>query len=181
MRQLHPFIYEYNFPYHDFLLKNYDFFDKIYSENIEKIRKNGGANVTFRDEIVYPFLFPKLRKLIDENFYLTPTFQYLNIGIYKQTHVESTNVSHCHILTHSVSTVFYLNPPKEGEGGEIIFHDLVYDDTIKLQPKPNKLYVFPGWLYHTPLPQTSIIPRFSFNWGYDSHTRPIHKITGDRW
>ena len=56
-----------------------------------------------------------------------------------------------------------------------------YKDVIKITPKPNKLYLFPGWVFHHVSPQISSIPRYSLNWGYYSRMRPIHKLTSDQW
>jgi hypothetical protein len=75
----------------------------------------------------------------------------------------------------------YIDPPGPGEGGEIIFNGIVFKNTFKLTPQPGKIYIFPSWLYHTPLPQTTLTNRISLNWGYLSRLRPIHKITKQLW
>ena len=78
--------------------------------------------------------------------------------------------------------IVYINPPKSQEGGELILHpNPAYKDVIKITPKPNKLYLFPGWVFHHVSPQISSIPRYSLNWGYYSRMRPIHKLTSDQW
>lgn len=182
-RYLHKFLHEYDFPYHDYLLDNLSTIDKMYEENKIDALGNHSANVMFYSNDIWNFLNPKLNQIVTENYYVSPFFADNHIGIYKQTNNQDHQYpSHNHVSTTTIVGVFYINPPKINEGGELILHtSSVYSDYIKIIPQPNKLYLFPSWVYHHVSPQINPTPRYSLNWGYNSVLRPIHKLTGDLW
>ena len=124
----------------------------------------------------------KIFNKILRKYYIAGSTPDLNpgIGVYFQNNSISKNYYHNHYYNRSLVATTYLNPPLEGEGGEISFY-INENKIINILPQPNLIYFFPGWLLHKPLPQKSTTPRFCFNWGYNGHKKPIHKITGDRW
>jgi len=182
-KRLHKYLHEYDFPYHDYLVKNLDYIDKIYEEGKTDALGNYSANVMFSHNKIWSFLNPKLNEIVSKNYYVSPFFVENDMGIYKQTkNQDHVYPSHNHIHSSTITGVFYINPPQINEGGELILHvNNVYNNPISVNPKPNKLYLFPSWIYHHVTPQTSSTLRYSVNWGYNSVLRPIHKITGDLW
>ena len=181
-KRLHFYLHEYDFPYHNYLLENLIYIDKIYEEGKVDALGNELANVRLYHNDIWNFLNPKLIKIVTENYYVSPPFIDHEIGIYKQQNNSHIYSSHNHYHSSTIIGVVYINPPKPQEGGELILHpNPVYEDIIKITPKPNKLYLFPGWVFHHVSPQTISIPRYSLNWGYYSRMRPIHKLTSDKW
>ena len=69
---------------------------------------------------------------------------------------------HNHILSSSINSVYYLHIPKDMEGGEIEFKSK-RKDILKITPKTNELYIFPGWLWHNPINVKSKELRLSIN------------------
>lgn len=178
---IHKYLHEYNFPYHDFLLSNIDFFHQHYAEGIKESNSQGSYNVTFAHNFIWDFLTKKLLKIVSKNYYVDNYFKHHSLGIYIQDNKNSAPFLHNHMNSSIISGVFYINPPQEKEGGGLQLYINGINNPITLQPQPNKLYLFPSWIMHQPLPQTTSTPRICLNWGYQSRSRPIHKITGDLW
>jgi len=176
-------LHEYDFPYHDYLLDHLDHIDQVYSEGKEANLSIERANVPYPHEEVWEFLNPKLNKIVQDNYYVSPYCDPNSFGIYRQDgNQDEVYDAHNHVNSSTIIGVFYINPPKPGEGGELVLHfHNNYNTVYYLQPKPNKLYLFPSWVYHHVNPQRTLTPRYSINWGYNSRLRPIHKITGDLW
>ena len=179
--KLHKYLHEYDFPYHDYLIGNYNFFKNHYLKGINEANKIGSNNVIFYDNPIWEFLNEKLVKIVQENYYVSNYFNHSGIGIYMQDNKNNVLLTHNHIDVSTITGVFYINPPKEEEGGGLKFCPNSLDYPFTIQPKKDKLYLFPSWMMHVPLPQTTQTPRVSLNWGYASGIRPIHKITGDIW
>ena len=182
MYRWHKYLHEYHFPYHDFLKQYESYVNEIFDKERGEANKKSVQNVPLPlDHPITPFLIPKLIDIVTKNYYVSKPFEILQLGLYKQTHNDYTSVFHNHAFNPGITGVFYLNPPLEGEGGEIEFLLQNLDQKLTISPKPNALYLFPSWLYHAPLPQKTTSPRICFNWAYVSKTYPIHKISGDRW
>ena len=117
--------------------------------------------------------------IINNYYFVTKPFFNSNIQVYIQDNKEGRSIPHSHETTSTITATTYLDPPEEGEGGEL---ELSYNEQkMRIQPKKDIIYFFPSWLTHRPLPQTREKPRVCLNWGYDCEIRPIHKLTGDRW
>tara|TARA_R100001163_G_C5053088_1_gene189688 strand:+ start:1093 stop:1653 length:561 start_codon:yes stop_codon:yes gene_type:complete len=69
---------------------------------------------------------------------------------------------HNHILTSTINSVYYLHIPEKMKGGEIEFKSR-RKDILKITPKTNELYIFPGWLWHNPINVESEELRLSIN------------------
>jgi hypothetical protein len=183
MFRYNEYLHEYDFPYNDYLLNNLDYIkDTFYTQieaNHQKFRAN--AEIDFHHPLSQ-FLITKLINIVTENYYVSPPFVPVPLSTYIQTKEENFPFSHNHHSSgQGITGVFYVNVPNIGEGGEIKFHLNSYENTYILRPQINKLYLFPSWLYHEPLPQTSPTTRISLNWAYNSGTYPIHKISADKW
>jgi len=182
MRKISDLIHEYEFPYHDYLKSNKDYLIKLFEKDRRKRNLKHQANVPLDvNDPVCVFLYPKLIQIVVENYFVSNYFQPVPLSIYMQTKEDSINVLHNHYDNPGITGVTYLDPPHPQYGGGIKFTLQNINQTIVLHPQPNKLYLFPSWLYHCPLPQTTSTPRISLNWSYVSSTFPIHKISGDRW
>ena len=179
--KLHKYIHEYDFPYHNYLISHLDFFQTHFLEGINEVQKKGINNVTFFGNSIWEFLNKRLVKIVQKNYYISKPFHDSGIGIYMQDNKKGTYIPHNHITSSAITGVIYINPPKEEEGGGLIFYPNIINESFTIQPKKDKLYLFPAWMMHSPLPQTTLTPRLSLNWGYESGIRPIHKTTGDIW
>ena len=179
--KIHQYVHEYDFPYHNYLTDHLDFFATHFLEGIDKAREEGLSNVMFCNNHIWDFLNSKLLEIICKNYYVSEPFLYSDIGIYMQDNKVNTNAPHTHVTSHSITGIFYINPPKKEEGGGLVIYPECINNPFTIYPEKNKVYFIPSWLMHTPLPQTTPIPRVSLNWGYASGIRPIHKITGDIW
>lgn len=125
----------------------------------------------------------KLNKLIEKNYFVGEKLHPGGIAVYIQDNKNNTSILHNHISEMStIGGVFYLNIPQKG--GEILFRDLEnnqWGDELIIKPELNKVYVFPYWLPHAPLPQQDETPRICFNWRYGTTQRPIHKYYLIKW
>lgn len=141
------------------------------------------SDFTFTNYELIDTLGPKLCKIVEDLFIISEPKWKSDFGIYVQTSTVTTNVLHTHL--HNAGTicgVFYYNIPKEG--GEVLFKNddvlLTYENVVK--PKLDKLYLFPVWMPHSPLPHKDVdVTRISFNWHYPSNQRGIYKENGVIW
>ena len=178
-KRITPYLHQYDLDFYDYLEKNKVFINKLYQENLPLPK--GVYNAFLSKGEVYDFINNKLLNLVHQYYLLAPLYLNTGVGIYKQDNTQNFRGLHNHIETSSLNTIMYLDPPPKSEGGEITFYFTNENQVLTLSPLPGKLYVFPSWVQHTPEPQTSSTPRYSLNWGYMSHTRPIHKISADHW
>ena len=152
---IHPFIHEYDFPYHSHLKE----YKTEILNNFFSWKKEKPSITDFPLPLNHPLvtlLEPKLTTLIKDNYYVDKPLSNFGFRAYIQNNQNFTSFYHNHLSPSSISAVFYLDPPKEG--GEIKFL-LGFDEENKpqelyLKPKKDKVYIFPYWLYHSPLPQT---------------------------
>ena len=135
-------------------------------------------------EILHEENLDRLNKIIKKNYWTDKPIANLGLRAYVQNNKENSSFYHNHKTPGSISGIFYLDPPQEG--GEISFlinpdQDIPHLKEIIFKPKKNKLYLFPYWMYHKPLPQKDEDYRICFNWVHGSPTRPIHKFTKSQW
>lgn len=180
---LSPFVHEYDFPYHN-ILKQYK--EEILNQYFFLIKNQKGNLTDFPLPFTHPlttFLNPLLNKIVTDNFIIEKPIANHGFRIYIQNNQDFSSFYHSHKTTSSISGVFYLDPPKEG--GEITF--LISPDNppnqreLIIKPKKDKVYFFPYWIFHKPLPQKDEEHRICFNWLYGSSIRPIHKSTLIPW
>ena len=187
---INPYIHEYDLDYVDFLNNNlnklYELYDRGRWEK-EKLKgqTKGITDVTIDSPLIINYITPKLDKIVTDNYYAGNKLRESGLRCYKQSSTDYISSLHTHVrIMHSVSAVFYLNIPKIG--GEIYFNYLEGISNegwgIKIKPLLNKVYLFPSWLPHTPLPhKDENVERLSFNWVYCSDVRARHKSTGTIW
>lgn len=174
---LHEFVHEYNFPYHDYLST----FKPELLDNYNKEKLNNPRTTDFRisNLQILNKINPKIDKIIKTHYWVGKKLIDLGLRVYIQNNKENTSILHTHSWNPgTLAAVFYVDPPKKG--GELLFTDTTSFE-FKLHPQPNKLYVFPMWLFHKPLPQQDEKYRLCFNWAYGGNTRPVHKVTGKPW
>lgn len=178
--RIHAFVHEYDFPVLD-LLNPYK--EDIINEFDKSPKIENEHNVPLYNQFIYHHLEPKLNQLIQYWYQVGDPLSKSTINLYVQDNIKYASYWHTHIFDINKSNVvctFYLHELEEGEGGELEFA-LPPIDPFKIRPKVNKLYVFPNWLAHRPLPQTSTAKRICFNWGYNSIEKFIHRTSGDAW
>ena len=176
--KISTYLHCYDFPEYDSLLKYAKYFQKKYNDLNSSSQ---GVNVLLGDQPSSDLVTSYLDKIISNYYSVSPRMNYPNIGVYVQDKDNYISVSHNHQIDQTISSVIYLNPPKSSEGGKIRFHQQVYSSSFDLSPQPGKIYLFPSWVYHYPLPQTTNTPRICINSGYLCSKRPTHKLTGDLW
>ena len=180
---IHDFIHEYDFLY-DHILS--PFKENLIDEFFDRRNKEGDhiTDILLDGEIEeFKKIELGLSKIVEENYFVGNKFASGGIRAYVQNNQNSTQILHNHVnLKGSICAVFYLNIPKQG--GEILFRDLEnseWGSEVTIKPKLNKVYLFPYWLPHVPLPQQDTTSRICFNWMYGSIQRPVHKFYLTQW
>ena len=156
-----------------------DYLEKEYNQQKEGMNFNNIAN--FKIDLNRVMWLDNICRSIIQRYYLVDKyFQQIYFMAYYQSSSDNRSIWHSHIDVSTILATIYINPTKEGEGGELeLFHP--FEGPMKIQPEKDQIYVFPSWMLHRPLPQTREEPRICLNWGYVSSMRPIHKLTADRW
>lgn len=174
---LHDYVHEYDFPYHDYLSKFKPELLDIYHHN----RLSNPKITDFRigNLNILATINPEIDKIIQKHYWVGEKLLDLGLRVYVQNNKENVSFLHAHAYNSgTLAAVFYVDPPKKG--GELLFTD-TNSFEFKLHPQPNKLYVFPTWLFHKPLPQQDENYRLCFNWAYGGNIKPVHKITLKTW
>ena len=180
IRQLYPYILECDFPIEEFTDKHISSIKEDFEKFWDDPNREGN-DMVIRNEEFTSYITLQISNIIENIFIIGPKISYIStLNLYVQTNTCGTSYFHNHVQSPgNVCTTFYKNIPKEG--GEIIFNNSKLNGEVKIKPKINKLYIFPKWLDHTPLPQLDKEPRFCFNWDYPGALRPTLKKTGELW
>lgn len=96
---------------------------------------------------------------------------------YVQTSEVFSPVWHDHLNTSTVNGVYYLSVPDPE--GQIWFQHL--ERVFRVTPEEGFLYLFPRWLAHKPVAQSSRSHRVSLNIELITNEYPIVRETGLRW
>jgi hypothetical protein len=179
---INDWLHEYDFPYEDFLIKYRDSLISNYfiRRKKQEITNNESLTDIAIEKEISDFLVPKIDKIVQDNYWVGDCLINLGLRVYIQDNFNYTSFYHKHVADPgSLVGVFYLDPPENG--GELSFKLNIDGEPWILKPKSNKLYLFPNWIDHTPLPQKDNKPRICFNYAYGGNIRPIHKITGKQW
>lgn len=186
--QIHPYILESDFNIPSILKDNVPSLIEGYKSNQEKYyseERKGYDTPIFNNEISNPII-SQITEIIlkefitDYNFIMDTGALLGSLRLYIQDNKFYKSEYHNHISSPgNICSVFYLNIPKEG--GELSFSSSKFKEEIIIKPRENKIYFFPKWLDHKPLPQEDPTPRLCFNWDYPGNTRPIVKYTKANW
>lgn len=131
-------------------------------------------NLMFRNKVEIAF-----RQMIHDHFVIGEQLRDIKTWIYCQNDKLFNSVWHSHIDTSTINAVFYIDPPEPEEGGGLELRFL--EQSIKVPVQKNMIYMFPYWMDHRPLPQTSKNWRVSVNVEYMTNTRPVVKESGVLW
>lgn len=172
---LTDYLYEIDFPYIHKMEHHKQKIIEIYNKDIDELKKEGFLNVKYKDENLKKNLKKVFYSILHEHFELSPSLKPFEIHCYIQTKNDFFSVWHNHIHASTLAATFYLDIPKVG--GEIEFGDHRYGGNTIVKPLLNKLYVFPSWMYHRPLPHyDENITRICVNLDYFCLERPKPKL-----
>ena len=132
-------------------------------------------NTSYDDPEYKSIICNKFINLIKDNFdNLDHQINEVMPWIYVQNNIHYKSEWHNHDRTSTINAVFYIDPPKDG--GELcISYPPVLGNVVMVKPEVNKIYIFPYWLYHKPMPQKDSHWRISVNLEYHCSPRPIIK------
>jgi len=187
LNRISPYIHEYSFPFHD-LIKEYKdiIIKKFYEVQEPTFGSNSAANFPTGEELgIAPKLLTSQIMHIVRKYYIIEEVidPDDHFGLYVQNKEYSASVFHNHINTPNFGAMvgtFYIDPPNENEGGGLSF--MFHEKTkFGIPVKKDKLYLFPNWVLHAPLPQAKEDWRICFNYSIYSIRKPLNKFTGDIW
>ena len=193
IKQIHSFIIESDFPTEELMGEHKDWIIETYKTKIYKANQQGNYNVFSPNNNITIPLIQEFEKYVYSHFFTIPTYNNLflhsthdekekifysrsKLFIYIQKGGYKEPIFHNHIHSSYLSSVTYLNIPKEG--GEIGF--MFGKEEFKIKPKRNKIYFFPSWLYHAPYPHKDNIDRICLNIDFESNTR-VSPLNGEWW
>lgn len=178
----YQYIHEYSFPSSNFLRNNKEYLIEIYNNHLNNPQRVS-SDFNLLNTPLNDHFSQKIKDLIEEYYIVEPSPFDVIFNLYIQNDKFSRNVFHNH--AHSPMTicgVMYLDIPKEGGEIEFIHYpDFIGKRSIRIKPQEDKIYLFPNWLYHRPLPHTSSITRVCINFGYITNSRPMLKNYGLKW
>ena len=189
-----PYLFEHPFDISDLMADHEQpiidkfIYDKIDGNKVATGYNTGYENAEFDYEIGKRFI-----TAIDENFeidrdsviddgvFVGPVnpgsgFTAVRAWIYCQNNEHFASALHMHINTSTINAVTYWNVPKDGGALEL----LIKDEKVHLVPEQNKIYFFPYWVMHRPLPQNDSSWRICINLEFFDHKRALRR-NGCRW
>ena len=181
INQLDNLILECDFPISNIISKYLPIIQNEFEEFWDLPNKKG-YDMGIKDREVTSHIIYRISNIIESVFDVRKVQDHIpSVRVYIQTNTQYGSVLHNH--SHNIGnicSIFYVNIPKNG--GEILFkNSKLQGGEYILKPKKDKLYLFPIWLDHKPLPQLDELHRISFNWNYPGYTRPIVKRSGEIW
>ena len=186
------YLLERPFPLRKLLSEHYiRILQKFYKDKIET-NIGEGYNTHYNDKNFEYEVAQKFIEVVKENFIFDDSvicekdgylgtqafgrFNPIKSWVYCQNYNHSTSQWHSHINTSTINAVLYYNMPKTG--GELCFD--IFGTKFKVTPKPEHIYIFPYWAYHTPMPQDDDLWRVCVNLELMLEQRPLTKA-GDLW
>lgn len=167
------YLWEIDFPIQEKLMPYKQKIIDLYFKEINKVKTQGFLNVEFKNEFIRNKIQKIYYNILLDHFYLTEPLKDLKLFIYAQDNKRFESEWHSHYHCSTIASTFYLQLPKNGGGIEFADYNLGKNTIIK--PQLNKLYVFPSWMYHRPLPQFDDTIRICFNIDYFCLGRPKPK------
>jgi hypothetical protein len=180
MKIIHKYLHEFDFPFSEFLRSEKENIVEWFYNNEGQ---DGTADKNIKNSPVNDFFNNRIKDLIETYYYIIPTIHDIDFNIYIQDNNPSPTNFHTHIhVPQAISGVMYLDVPLEGGEFEI-FHEphILKENPLRIKPQEDKLYLFPPWLHHRPLPQKDTTPRLCVNIGYLSDSKPMLKNFGIKW
>ena len=182
---LSTYVIECDFPFYDEIKAKKA--DMIRQYELHKLMSNGWDyrlyNFPYENEEFANWIYEKYYNVLNKNFYLPLGDRWENYiknfpNIYVQTNKITANECHNHIHTGcTISTVCYIDLPKTGGKLKFFFGK----EEVVMNINIDKLYLFPSWLYHMPMPHDENITRVAINTDFVSEGRPRLKISEDQW
>jgi hypothetical protein len=180
MRFLNMYLLEFDFPSSKFL-RNYK--EELLGDFLNNTNANGARDMALIESPICDYFEDKIKHIIEDNFHLNHTKYPVQFNLYAQNHENFGSNFHTH--SHSPSSicgVFYLDIPQEGGEFEIFHYPYIsIDKPFRFKPQEDKLYLFPPWLHHRPLPQKDKEYRICINFNYVGDSRPMLKSLGNIW
>jgi hypothetical protein len=189
-----PYLFEHPFEIED-LIKDHKqamidkfIYDKIDGNKTGTGYNTGYENYEFDVEIGKRFVhaidqcFVINRDIVVEQGGLVGTinpgkgFTPVRAWIYCQNDEHFASERHTHISTSTINAVTYIDIPEKGGALELD----IMGNVVELYPDPNKIYFFPYWVVHRPLPQKDKRWRICINLEFYDNNRALRK-NGVRW
>ena len=154
--------------------------DRMVSTFIDKKingTENRGYN-TLYENVEYNHAVSNLfNDVVHQHFDVKDTQRPIKAWIYCQNKEHYKLIWHDHIKTCSINATTYIDT-KEGEGStELSYLHKRYE----IIPEKNKIYIWPGWMAHRPLPPNTDDWRVCVNLEYYTLQRPILRSGGVVW
>tara|TARA_B100000073_G_scaffold347585_2_gene362407 strand:- start:157 stop:738 length:582 start_codon:yes stop_codon:yes gene_type:complete len=176
----YPYVLEEDFMVDDLIQKHKDsILSEFYNEKLFGSNDNSN-NIKYLNKEFNKKISDMFIDVIKKNFSITNPTNEIEPFIYIQDKDYGHYQMHNHIApTPSViSATCYTDIPEKG-GNFRLYLGSDFGESPEFKPEINKLYMFPGWLYHSPTPQKSEKPRICINLDYCSMMKP--KIKDKEW
>ena len=156
------------------------FKEKIIDQFLKEISSLGpkSHNVEFYHNEFTTVVGDKFQEVVHTLFDVGEILRPVKTWIYLQNNETFSSHWHNHLSTSAVNAVFYIDPPQNGGELECCYN---VEERFKITPRANKLYLFPGWMPHRPLPQEDCSWRIAVNLEYCCRERPILKKNSVIW
>jgi len=182
-----PYLFERKFIISDIVAEHKDkMLAKFIDDKIDNERGKG-YNTDYGDKNFDREIAKRFIRAIDDNFIVdrdrivehdgyfgtlvNGNFQPIRSWLYCQNNVHNNSVAHTHINTSSINAVTYIDVPNDGGALEL---DIMGEKTY-LKPTDDRIYFFPYWVVHRPLPQTDEKWRLCINLEFFDEKRPVRK------
>jgi len=170
---------ECDFQSHDILQP---FKEDMVKKYLEGIKNNEGYNISYTNDVLETNIIPRINKITNQTFNMK--IDKITCYIYVQNNKQFFSRFHHHMkcmpnnLDPPLTASLYLDPPKVG--GEFqflpstIMSESFEEDLIESTHtvEKDKLYFFPSWWMHRPLPQEDEKYRVCLSFNIYSYDRP---------
>lgn len=179
-----------DFPSRDILYPYKDEMVECYFKN----SPNGKGNCVYTNEVIEKDIIPRIYETVASAFMMK--VEKISSHIYVQNNEKKITTFHHHMaglsdkLDSSLTAALYLDSPKVGGEFQLMpryltpeyFED--YEDNLKehtFDVEDNKLYFFPSWWMHRPLPQEDETYRVCITFDIYSFDRPMFLLDNTVW
>jgi hypothetical protein len=183
----HDYIFEYDFDIQALVSEHKEaMIEKFYHDKIEN-SKGSGYNTGYENKDFDREIGVKFARAVNDNFVINPDrvvesngligtmvyneFKPIKAWLYCQNDEHFASKAHTHINTSTINAVTYIDVP---DGGGALELNIIHE-TLQLKPDPGKIYFFPYWVVHKPLPQKDKQWRICINLEFFDESRPLRK------